>query len=136
DVPPYELDPSFYVDWHDAREYSIGDIGVGECAGGVVSLTQFNLALAESKVFDASVLLDSNADAGVADAARLAYEAMVAAAQGLLMVRNPDASSNPDVVFEEFKREFLDTQLFFERFIGANEAQYYVAAHQAGGAVR
>ena len=55
-VPSHDDDASFYVDWHDAREYSIGDIGVGECAGEVVSLTQFSLAEAESQVFDASVL--------------------------------------------------------------------------------
>ena len=28
-VPAYEDDPNYYIDWHDAREYSIGDIGVG-----------------------------------------------------------------------------------------------------------
>ena len=54
-VPAYEEDPSFYVDWHDSREYSIGDIGVGECAGEVVSLTQFSLAKAESRAFEASI---------------------------------------------------------------------------------
>ena len=37
EVPAYEADSSFYVDWHDARAYSIGDIGVGECAGEVVT---------------------------------------------------------------------------------------------------
>ena len=37
-VPPHEVDASFYTDWGDPREYSLGDIGVGECAGEVVSL--------------------------------------------------------------------------------------------------
>ena len=36
-IPPYEVDPSFYSDWGDPREYTIGDMGVGECAGEVVS---------------------------------------------------------------------------------------------------
>src|SRR5690606_1714812 len=58
EVPSYDEDPSFYIDWHDAREYSIGDIGVGECAGEVITLTQFALASAESKAFDASVLVE------------------------------------------------------------------------------
>ena len=66
EVPSYEADRSFYVDWHDSREYSIGDIGVGECAGEVISLTDFSLASAESKVFDASVTVDDpNASAEI-----------------------------------------------------------------------
>lgn len=137
-VPAYEDDPSFYVDWHDAREYSIGDIGVGECAGEVVTLTQFSLAAAESRVFDASVLLDDPGagEDGFREAARMAWEAMIEAAQGLLKVTDPDVSGDPAVVVPRFRTEFLDTGLFFERYIGASEAQYFLAANQAAGAVR
>jgi sulfite reductase (ferredoxin) len=138
EVPPYALDPSFYIDWHDSREYSIGDIGVGECAGEVISLTQFSLATAESKAFDASVMVDdlTLGDEGYREAAQEAYEAMVTAAQGLLKIRDPDISPDPEVVFQQFQEEFIDSQLFFERYIGAGEWQYYNQAHDAGGAVR
>ncbi|HUE97147.1 MAG TPA: nitrite/sulfite reductase, partial [Longimicrobiaceae bacterium] len=137
-VPAYEADSSFYVDWHDAREYSIGDIGVGECAGEVVSLTQFSLAAAESIVFDASVTVDDPkaGKAEVREAALAAYHAMIGAAQGLLKVGDPDVKADPAVVFPRFQREFIDSQLFFERFIGSNEWQYLQAAHEAGGAAR
>jgi sulfite reductase (ferredoxin) len=137
-VPAYEEDPSFYVDWHDAREYSIGDIGVGECAGEVISLTEFSLAEAESRVFDASIVVDApQASAEEIQAAcREAYGAMVTAAQGLLKVRDPDVPKDPAVVFSRFQEQFIDSQLFFERYIGANEWQYFLAAHQAGGAAR
>jgi sulfite reductase (ferredoxin) len=137
-VPSYEEDSSFYVDWHDAREYSIGDIGVGECAGEVVTLTQFSLAAAESMAFDASVAIDDARidDEGIREVGRTAYMAMVAAAQGLLKINNPDASQDPDIVFTDFRGQFIDSGLFFERYIGASESQYYVNAHEAGGAVR
>jgi sulfite reductase (ferredoxin) len=137
-VPPYEADPSFYVDWHDAREYTIGDIGVGECAGEVVTLTQFSLANAESRVFDASVLLDDVAkgDAGFQEAVRLAYLAMIQAAQGLLKVDNPDAKGDPAIVFPAFQKEFVDTELFFDRFVGAKEWGYLQVAHEEGGKAR
>jgi sulfite reductase (ferredoxin) len=100
-VPSYEEDRSFYVDWHDAREYSIGDIGVGECAGEVISLTQFSLAAAESRAFDASLLVDAAdvTDAQVQEAAKIAYGAMVTAAQGLLKTKNPDVKGDPQIVF-------------------------------------
>jgi len=137
-VPSHDEDPSFYVDWRDAREYSIGDIGVGECAGEVVSLTQFSLATAESRVFDASLIVDDGgrSDAEVAEAARQAYGAMVTAAQGLIKTRNADVKPDADLVFDTFKTEFIDTQLFLDRFVGASQWQYFQTAHASRGAVR
>ena len=126
------------MDWHDAREYSIGDIGVGECAGEVVSLTQFSLATAESKVFDASLIVDDagRSDSDVSDAARLAYAAMVTAAQGLIKTRNPDVKPDADVVFDTFKTQFIDTSLFLDRFVGASQWQYFQSAHESRGVAR
>ena len=51
DVPEYSVDPSFYSDWSDPREFTIGDIGVGECAGEVVSLFSIEIAKAEGRAF-------------------------------------------------------------------------------------
>jgi sulfite reductase (ferredoxin) len=135
-VPSYEDDKSFYVDWHDSREYSIGDIGTGECAGEVVSLTQFSLASAEATVFDASVIIDDADEAEVQEASRLAYDAMVVAAQGLLKMRDPDVKGDPETVFTRFQKEFVDTNKFFERYVGNQEWPYFQAAHQAGGAAK
>ena len=138
EVPAYEADPTYYIDWHDAREYSIGDIGVGECAGEVVTLTQFSLASAESRVFDASVIVDdpNSTESEAREAAGEAYEAIVLAAQGLLKHEDPDVKSDPGAVFPRFQREFIETELFFERFIGSKEWGYFQAAHEAGGDAR
>lgn len=138
EVPAYEADRSFYVDWHDAREYSIGDIGVGECAGEVISLTQFSLASAESKVFDASITVDDPQATfeDIQHASREAYQAMMLAALGLLKTRNPDAKADPDAVFADFQRHFVETQTFFDRYIGNQEWPYYQAAHEARGRAR
>ena len=137
-VPSHDEDPAFYVDWHDAREYSIGDIGVGECAGEVISLTQFSLATAESKVFDASLVIDDDqaTDDDIRDAARTAYAAMVTAAQGLIKTRDPDIKADAGIVFETFKAQFIDTQLFLDRFVGVSQWQYFQSAHESRGAVR
>ncbi len=137
-VPPYETNPEFYVDWHDAREYSIGDIGVGECAGEIVTLTQFSLANAESRVLDASELVEDrdSGEEGIQEASRMAYQAMITAAQGLLKVENPDVRSDPSVVIPEFERKFIETEFFFDRYVGAKEWGYFQAAHEAGGRAR
>jgi sulfite reductase (ferredoxin) len=136
-VPSHDDAPEMYVDWHDSREYTIGDIGVGECAGEVVSLTQFGLAAAESRVFDASLQLDAPVGAtAVTDAARAAYDAMTLAAQALIKTRDPDISADPGVIHERFREAFIDTGLFVDRFVGASQWAYYQAAHEAGGTAR
>jgi len=137
-VPPYETNPEFYVDWHDAREYSIGDIGVGECAGEIVTLTQFSLANAESRVLDASELVEDrdSGEGGVQEASLMAYRAMITAAQGLLKVEDPDVKSDAAVVIPEFERKFIESELFFDRYVGAKEWGYFQAAHEAEGRAR
>jgi sulfite reductase (ferredoxin) len=111
---------------------------VGECAGEVVTLTQFNLANAASKVLDASVAVDDahSTDAEVAEAGRLAYEAMILAAQGLLKADDPDVKADPAIVVPRFQVEFIDNERFFDRFVGAKEWGYFQVAHEAGGTVR
>ncbi|MGB5809465.1 MAG: nitrite/sulfite reductase, partial [Polyangiales bacterium] len=48
--PAYEEDPSYYSDWGDPREYNIGDIGIGECAGEIVPFVEFGLQEAEQQL--------------------------------------------------------------------------------------
>jgi sulfite reductase (ferredoxin) len=121
-VPPHELDPSLYVDWGDAREFTIGDIGVGECAGEVVSLVDFAIAAAENEVFEAQLFLDGGA-AGAQRAADKALAAMLTAARGLIQMQNPDIGSDAELVLAEFRRHFYDTQLFFDPFAGGKFAR-------------
>ena len=130
-VPAYSVDKSFYTDWGDAREYTIGDIGVGECAGEVVSLTDFGVAKAESAYFDATLLLEGDSTNGnVKKAADKALEAMLSAAQALLKVPNVDIPNNPDAIVSEFRQYFYDTKLFFDPFAGGKFASYLFNAYE------
>ena len=78
----------------------------------------------------------SSNEAQVTEAAGMAYEAMVLSAQGLLKTEDPDVKSDPAEVFPRFENRFIDTELFFERFVGAKEWGYFQAAHEAGGRAR
>jgi sulfite reductase (ferredoxin) len=128
-VPGYDEDRSMYTDWGDAREYTIGDMGVGECAGEVVSASEFGLAASEREVFEAQLQLETG-DAG--RAAGLAYRAMVSAARALIQVENIDVSEDPDQVVGEFRTRFADTQRF-DPFAGARFAAFLLRAHDAPG---
>jgi sulfite reductase (ferredoxin) len=130
-VPPHSEDPSFYTDWSDAREFTIGDLGVGECAGEVVSPIDFQLAACEREAFEAQLLLEGGQ---IEQAARQAYAAMTHGAQALLRFKLGQVPEDPDVVAREFKTHFYDTQLFFDPFAQGKFAQYYFKAHERNGA--
>jgi len=125
-VPSYDTDRSYYSDWGDPREYTIGDLGVGECAGEVVSFAQFGLAASEREVFEAQILLD---EGNLGEAANRAYSAMLKAARALTRDKNPNLSEDPEEVLREFKTNLVDTKVFWDPFAGAKFAQYLFRAH-------
>ncbi len=126
-VPSYEQDPSFYSDWGDPREYTVGDQGVGECAGEVVPLVEMGLAASEREVFEAQILLDEGKPV---DAAARAFSAMLVAARALTRQKNENLSDSPDEVVSEFKRLFVDTKLFWDTYAHGKFAQYFFKAFE------
>ncbi|NET23756.1 MAG: nitrite/sulfite reductase, partial [Okeania sp. SIO1H5] len=126
-VPAYEEDKSYYVDWADVREFSVKDRGMGECAGEVVSLTDFGLKAADREIFDAQVKLD---EGNIAGAGKSAYQAMAYAAQALIKRYNIDISDDHEAIFQEFKERFYDTETFFDPFAGPKFALFYLRAHE------
>lgn len=125
-APSHDEDASFYVDWGDAREFTIGDMGVGECAGEVVTLSEFQLADAEREVFEAQLALEEG-DAAQAD--RRAYEAMLEAARALVKKQWLDVPKEADVIVAEFRKRYFDTELFFDKYAKGKFAQYLFARH-------
>lgn len=126
-VPAHDVDPAFYVDWADAREYTIGDIGIGECAGEVVNPIDFQLTACEREAFEAQLALEAG---DVSRAQNLAYEAMLHGATALLKQRLPLFSEDPDQVVNLFREQLVDTQLFHDPFAGGKFAHYFIKAHE------
>jgi len=127
---PPEGDLSFCRDWGDPREYTLGDLGDGECAGEVVSALDFGLAAAERELFEAQLAHEKGE---VEVAGRLAYRAMVTAAKALVYVENADVGNDPDQIVQEFRTRYYDTQLFFDPFAGGKFANYLFDAHRKAG---
>ena len=126
-IPTYEEDSSFYADWGDAREYTIADMGVGECAGEVVSSVDFGLAASERVVFEAQIALDEGRDD---EAGQQAYQAMLEAARALTRAEKIDLAEDPDEVVREFRTRFHDTGRFHDPFAGAKFINYLFHAHR------
>ncbi len=129
EVPLYEKDRSYYSDWGDPREYTIGDMGIGECAGEVIDRVQMDIAAAERELFEAQLLLEKK---DLKQAGELAYQAMINAARALVKTYYLDVSSDPEIVISEFRKHFYDTKLFFDPYAGGKFANYlFTAAEKA-----
>ena len=128
DPPTHEDDAAFFSDWSDPRQYSLGDIGKGECAGEVVTQFEFEITAAERIEFEAQVLLE---DGKGEEAGHNAYKAMIKAAKALVLIQYDDVTDDdPDEIVEEFKERFYDTKRVFDPFAGSKFADYLFAAHE------
>jgi sulfite reductase (ferredoxin) len=126
-IPAHEVDRSYYSDWGDPREFTLADMGVGECAGEVVSQAEFTLAASERELFEAQLLLDTGRSQ---EAVKGAYASMLRAAQGLVKDQNPGISENEEQIVEEFTKRFYDTQLFWDKYAGGKFAEYLFKAKE------
>jgi sulfite reductase (ferredoxin) len=128
-APTFADDPSFYSDWGDPRTY-IMSVAMGECAGEVVSLADFGFTAAETIVFEAQLLLD---DGNYHLADQRAYEAMLKAAHTLVQLEWLDAPpDDADVIVNEFRKRFVDTQLFWHKQHGNQFSNYLFNRHDNG----
>jgi sulfite reductase (ferredoxin) len=129
--PPADLtDRSIFQDWGDPREYTLADIGVGECAGEVVSSVEFDLAAAERQLFEAQVALE---DGHIEQAGETAYRSMVQAAKALVKIESSGIADDPALIVREFRARFYDTQKFFDPFAGGKFAHYLFTAQEKSG---
>ncbi len=126
EAPSFDQQPDLYRDWGDPRLYTTGDMGVGECAGQVVSFAQFGLAAAERICFDAQLALERGQTRG---AAELAFKAMLEAAKALTHERSQNLGEEPDEIVREFRKHFIDTQLFRDPYMGDKFANFFLRRH-------
>jgi sulfite reductase (ferredoxin) len=126
ELPSFEEKPELFTDWGDSRVYTIDDIGIGECAGEVVSLFSMEISKAESTHFDALLALDDG-DYALAD--QRAYQAMVLAARALTRTQFLDVGDDYDNIVNEFRTRFYDTELVYDKFAKGKFARYLFTRH-------
>ena len=129
-VRPPAGDRSFFSDWGDPREYTLDDMGTGECAGEVVSTVEFDLGAAEREVFEAQLAFDNGQ---IELAGKTAYGAMLHGAKALVKLVDSGIAEDADQIVSEFRKYYFDTQKFWDPFAGGKFAQYLFDAHQKAG---
>lgn len=124
-VPAYESAPEFYTDWGDIRTYSKKDIGIGECAGEVVSPVDFAMQEADREIFEAQVALDAN---DLKKAQELSFGAMLKAASGFAKEYVPQLDSNFENVKKVFDEKLVQSKVFLDPFAGDRFAKFFLNA--------
>ena len=126
-IPSHDAEPGLFTDWGDPREYTIADIGKGECAGEVVAPSEFSMTSAESKGFEAQLKLDAKDFKGAMD---LAYESMIFSTEGVVRSRNREYVGSPDQTVAEFKKWFFDTGEFVKHVNNTQFAAFLFKAQE------
>jgi len=126
-APSNSSDRTFFSDWGDPREYSLGDIATGECAGEVISAVQFGLGAAERELFEAQLAFEGG---DAQKAGTTAYHSMLHAAKALVKLIDPGISEDAERIVSEFRTHYYDTQKFWDPFAGGKFASYLFDAHQ------
>ncbi len=102
-LPTHDAEPRLYSDWGDPREFTMSDIGKGECAGEVITPSQFALEASGREIFEAQITLDKG---DLRKALDQADASMHHGALAALRVVNREFPDQPAKVYEEFNRLF------------------------------
>jgi sulfite reductase (ferredoxin) len=95
EVPEYSENPEYYRDFGMDKDFSLAGRGAGECGAGVFDVIRNDLTAAKK--------------------AEEPFETVLPAARALLITRGVDARQ-PDKVFREFEKHFIDTGLVPDKF--------------------
>ena len=111
-LPAYQDDPSFYVDWEGDQEFTVEDLGPGECAGGALEMIDNRILEAEQELYQARLLAEKHQ---YAIAINKAYRAVVAGAKAILVTEGLDPNSDEETL-SEFDRLIAGKGLIPEAF--------------------
>jgi len=128
EVASFEEAPELYRDWGDPRVFTIGDIGIGECAGEVISPSQFAFAESERLVFDAQLALDAGDAHGAEQRALLA---MTAAARAVCLPLDPSLGEDVGEVAACFDARLGRSGSFDAASPGGRFSRHFVKAREA-----
>ncbi|RMH37171.1 MAG: HEPN domain-containing protein [Nitrospirae bacterium] len=99
-LPSFEDNPDVYYDWEADEEFTVEDLGPGECAGGALEMIDNRMLEAEQELYQAQVLARKHQ---YAIAVNKAYRSIIAGAKALLVTEGVDPNTDEDTL-TEFER--------------------------------
>ncbi len=96
-LPSYQDDRKFYFDWEGDEEFSVEDLGPGECAGGALEMIDNRILEAEQELYQTRILVEKHQ---YAMAINKAYRAVVAGAKAILVTEGIDPNTDAETLLE------------------------------------
>ncbi|WP_447969560.1 sulfurtransferase TusA family protein [Nitrospira sp. M1] len=96
-LPAYAENSEYYFDWEADEEFSVEDLGPGECAGGALEMIDNRMLEAEQELYHARLLAEKH-QYGIAT--NKAYRAVVAGAKAILVTEGMDPNTDADTLAE------------------------------------
>ncbi|MBN4054282.1 nitrite/sulfite reductase [Nitrospira defluvii] len=113
DLPPVDEAPSLYRDWKEEdKDFSLDDLGPGECSGTVIDMIEHGLRRAVESITKATRTFDR---AQYSEAVDLIKEAILFDARSLLYTFGTD-SPHDDQILKEFQQKLVEHAIISERF--------------------
>ncbi|MBI2952663.1 sulfurtransferase TusA family protein [bacterium] len=99
-VPAFEEGSDYYRDWGHDAEFSLKDMGVGECAGQLVEMVELQLSESDRDIFEANLLLEKGRHG---EALERVFEATLKAMSAMLTTQGvqPDGPQKTLELFQE-----------------------------------
>ncbi|MFQ5588010.1 MAG: HEPN domain-containing protein [Nitrospiria bacterium] len=112
-LAPPDARPDLYWDWkEDHKDFSLDEIGPGECSGTVIDMIEYGLRRAGESIEKARQAAEK---AAYAECARLIQEAILLDARSLLYTYGTD-SPHDDQILKEFQQKLVEQGILSERF--------------------
>lgn len=96
-LPTFQENAEFYFDWEGDEEFSVEDLGPGECAGGALEMIDNRILEAEQELYQARLLAEKHQ---FAIAINKTYRAVVAGAKAILVTEGLDPNTDADTLAE------------------------------------
>ena len=106
-LPSFEENANYYFDWEADEEFSVEDLGPGECAGGALEMIDNRILEAEQELYQAKILAEKHQHGF---AVNKAYRAIVAGAKALLVTEGIDPNTDSDTL-KEFDQLIITKRL-------------------------
>lgn len=101
-LPKFEVDSTVYYDWEAEEEFTVEDLGPGECAGGVLEMIGNRILEADQELYQAKLLVGKQQ---FSVSVNKSYRAVVAGAKALLVTEGLDPATDEET-FSEFETRF------------------------------
>ncbi len=112
DLPSPDEAPDAYKDWREDRDFSLDEIGPGECSGTVIDMIEHNLRMAGETINKALQKADRNEYTDIPD---LIKQAILLDCRSLLFTYGIE-SSHDDQILKEFQHKLVEQGILSERF--------------------